>query len=149
MNNLPRKKLVEKTLRQVREKYRIQGRFTKADFFRICEGEEILLVQSIDSLKTLFDDLKFIKGFCAYLPRTKQSFIYLRSVFLKRFDLFTAMHELGHYFLKHNLIQKDRVSMSHKKYVNSKHEREANYFSEMACAGQSQVSGEKGVKING
>jgi Zn-dependent peptidase ImmA (M78 family) len=86
---------VKEVLEQVRAKYGISGNFTKSDFYRICKSENIRLIKS----DAFYYKIKGIKGFIFKFKG--QRFIYLRSFHHSRFDIATACHELGHYFLRH------------------------------------------------
>jgi hypothetical protein len=94
---------VKQVLSRVRAKYNVNGNFTELDFYRICESEKILLAnQESENTKTIYEKVPALKGvICTAKDGTK--FIYLRCFFYKirRFDLFTAFHELGHHFLEH------------------------------------------------
>lgn len=123
------KRKVEKIFAEVCEKYNIKNRqFTKADFYRICEGENIVLWDMEEARPC-----KDVGGGGAYLRYRDMTAIILRSFFQKWFDRFTAYHELGHHFCGHidwiNLYATDEEV---KAIRNKKSEAEADYFSFLA-----------------
>lgn len=135
MNILPRKKLVEKTLAKVRMKYNIHGRaFTKEDFYGICRGEEILLFNSLEfqpNVKKIQD----VAGFCIFSPKHNCHGIYLKCFFQRRFNLLVALHELGHYFLRH-CVTGATAKFKSREQKDKKYEPEADYFAELALSAQ-------------
>lgn len=109
-------------MQTVREKYGITGKFTDADFYRICEGEGIILLNS-DEARALKLETQGL-----YFPHPSgERFIYLRSFFSKKLNLQVATHELGHHFLGH-------AELNFKaKTARTLLEREANYFALLAA----------------
>lgn len=127
-NNITKYDSVEEIFGRVCEKYNIDNRnFAEADFYRICEAEHITLLN--DSLGQNFfakNQLRTIRGFYMSDPVRNFRLLYLRSFFLKKFDLTTAFHELGHHFLKHSGLKITNST------ANLQKEREADYFAELA-----------------
>lgn len=121
---------VERVLQEVRNKYGIPGKFTPKDFYRICEAENIRLFEGGDARKAH----KETPGLLGLLVRTTDGsrFIYLRSIFnrSRRISMDTAMHELGHYFLKHKGFTPKMLLAG--KYHNNQNEKEADYFARLA-----------------
>ena len=119
---------VRQTLEAVRRKYNITGRFTDADFYRICRAERIYLMNT--EVARPMSEIKGILGACVR-DRDGNNYIYLRSFFSCRPKLcmFTAGHELGHFFLRHN-----ETNMRADKWFvpNEQFEREADYFARLA-----------------
>jgi Zn-dependent peptidase ImmA (M78 family) len=118
-------KKVEKIFARVCKKYGIKNRqFTKAEFYRICEGEHIFLLNTED-FRPLHENYKKAGGF--YVKYRNEHFIYIRSFFEKNFSRFTAFHELGHYLCGHlEGFQKNAL------LKDSKKEAEADYFAFLA-----------------
>ena len=80
---------VERTFQKVCEKYDIENRaFTKEDFYRICESENIT-AKEMDS-PTSF-----------YLRVKSKLFIVVEEKLEREKKIFAMMHELGHHFLEH------------------------------------------------
>ncbi len=107
----------------MREKYQIRGTFKKADFYRICKAENIRLIKS----DAFYTRIKGIRGFI--LTVKGRRYIYLRSLHHSRFDIFMAMHELGHYFLRHSGI--NYKMMKDGSFAVDIQEFEANLFAEL------------------
>jgi Zn-dependent peptidase ImmA (M78 family) len=136
--NNTREKVAQK-LQEVRDKYNIHGRaFTKRDFYRICRGENIALLNKTRIPKSkwyLYGILdSSLRGFL--LPIKDRRYIFLRSFFGGKFELHTAFHELGHFFMGHcemqvgyNVLSKD---FSQEQYRENPMEREADMFARMA-----------------
>ena len=120
------KQKVEKVFARVCKKYGLEsGRFTKADFYRICEEENILLANT-DEIK----QRKLIsRGFYAEFLKNNNLYqlIYLKCFFQKYFNRLVAYHELGHYFMKHIA---GNFEANHR--TDSIKEAEADYFAELA-----------------
>lgn len=128
---------VQKTLARVREKYGVHGRaFTKKDFFRICKGEGIELIDPsileratpAERANFRMPTMKGLGGF--YAVKGGVRMIYLRCFWLKRFNRFVAFHELGHHFLRH---QGSQILQAFRSDVKSdRKERDANAFAALA-----------------
>lgn len=119
-------KTVAEIIDNVRQTYNIRGKFTKADFFRICKAENIRLMMD----EFLYRKIRSTKGM--FVRNGNRCGIYLRSFHHTRFDLNTAFHELGHYFCGHTSIRlKTNPSDSVDRF-----EQEADLFAELACRGK-------------
>jgi Zn-dependent peptidase ImmA (M78 family) len=100
---------VERTFRAVCKKHGIKSRsLTKNDFYRICEAEDIGLLNADFDAKTETKSAEqlsktVLRGMLLTDRKDGKSYVYLKCFFQKKFDRFVAAHELGHYFLKHNL----------------------------------------------
>jgi hypothetical protein len=119
---------VKRTLEAVRRKYNITGRFTDADFYRICRAENIWLMNG-EGCRNLLE-FKKLYGVCAR-DKSGQYVIYLRSFFSRnrKLCMFTAGHELGHFFLGH---VDTNLKASLGWTPNEQFEREADYFARFA-----------------
>lgn len=147
---------VERAIRQLRRKYNIDNRlFTKADFYRICEGEDIYLLTPEtyayrEGKVKILPDFKALSGLYFTFPGLNASCIYLRCFWLKRFDIFTAYHELGHHLIPSRPLKSDiRFALResgdvvsirpkgdhHEAYKNSAGEIAADLFAEL-CTGR-------------
>lgn len=124
------KEKVKQAINYVREKYQIRGKFTAADFYRICEAENIRLLNCEKS--RALPQPKNIYG-AIFTFHTGEPFIYLRSFFNRnrRICMKTAMHELGHYFLKHSGFIAAKMIIDGK-IRGEQNEREAEYFAYLA-----------------
>lgn len=129
-------KNVEKVFKKVCRKYGTEkGQFTKADFYRICAGENIDLTHPEYDLRnntTVTADLAQSigsRGFYLTIESDNEAYIFLASFFQKRFNRQTAFHELGHHFLRHegNLWNYDD-----KRAELEQQETEADYFAYLA-----------------
>ena len=116
---------VKRAVAAVRRRYDIRGAFTKADFYRICEAENIRLIKS----DIFYRRIKQIKGFILTVSGRKM--IYLRSFHQSRFDIKTACHELGHYFLRHGGINFKQMREDDV-FADEQIEKEADWFAELA-----------------
>lgn len=138
----PNIRKVEKVLANVRKKYDIQNRFlNELDFYRICETEEIMLItpkevkaQNADFSRAV-EGLRKIKKFTGFIVRGHNDlrFIYLRSLFNRKVDIFVAAHELGHYFLAHTGTS---LFSKNKSLAELRQEAEADLFAELATGKQ-------------
>lgn len=94
-------KRVEKIFHAVCKKYDIHNRqFTKEDFFRICEGENIALGKN-EVFRPFSERARRLLGVYVRVRGSEDAYIYLKCIFGKRFDRHTAFHELGHHFCAH------------------------------------------------
>jgi hypothetical protein len=132
---------VERALQEVRDKYNVHGRaFNGRDFYRICKGENIGLMNKRffpENLWSLYQNVNGLQGFLMQIHAWR--FIYLQSFFVGRFDTMTAFHELGHHFLGHVSGEKrsdagafNMDSFDYDVYLNSPHETDAELFAELA-----------------
>lgn len=120
---------VKEVLDEVRAKYSIRGNFTQSDFYRICKTENIRLVKN----EVFFHKVKRMKGFLLTLGG--RNYIYLRSLHYRRnFDIRTACHELGHYFLKHEGVS--FKMMREGVFSVEQNEVEADLFMTLASGGR-------------
>lgn len=121
---------VEKCIADVREKYNIRGNFTQADFYRICEAENIELLNGETGRN--FYAVKQFYGFLLSFDEQNRNLIYLRSFFNRnrRINMFVAAHELGHYFLNHLGVSAKASNLF--ELSSAQNEREANYFARLA-----------------
>lgn len=115
---------VEIALLSVRQKYGIFGKFTIENFHAVREGEGIEMLAP--KFHAQMKNLPGIQG--AILGDGKgRRLIYLR----KLDDVATAMHELGHYFLKHKGVNELYLLKASDSFGLNQ-EREADYFAELA-----------------
>ena len=126
---------VEKVLSEVRIKYGVLERaFTSADFYRICEGENIFLMgRNLNLPKRLVKDIRRIQG-CYVRNKEGEKFIFLESFWARKIDLFVAFHELGHHFIGHS-VPAYKASAKQIVVRNKVHEAEADAFAELASGG--------------
>lgn len=124
------KHTVTRVLNDVRKKYNIHGKFSKSDFYRICEAENIKLLNdedanSLHSVKKLYGML--------FTFSTGERLVYLRSFFNRnrRLCMKSAMHELGHYFLRHKGFTAKMIAGG--VLGNSQDEKEANLFARLTA----------------
>lgn len=122
-------KKVERIFRAVCEKYDIHGRqFTKEDFYRICEGEGIELLNKPED-REFKVRLRKLYGLYIRFRSTGEKFIYLKSFFGKNFKRHVAFHELGHHFCGHLAGLK---SEGNEMVRSGELEREADHFAYLA-----------------
>jgi len=96
----PRKKLVKKIVREVREKYGIGSRpFTEADFRAICKRRRIFLLE--DEHYRYYAKFPGLYGCYLKFKNSRIRCIWLKSFFEEKMDLRVACHELGHHFMQH------------------------------------------------
>jgi hypothetical protein len=123
------KQTVARVLNGVRKKYSVRGKFSKGDFYRICESENIQLLDGEDA-----NSLRRVKKLYGMLFTfsTGERLVYLRSFFNRnrRLCMKSAMHELGHYFLRHKGFTAAMISGG--VLSNSQAEKEANLFARLA-----------------
>ena len=141
-------KRIEEIVNAVREKFGIRGRsFTKRDFYRICDGEGIRLLNRDTYAPTegipLYE-LRGIRGMHFTLRNNGvlRPFIYLRCFWLKRFDLHTAFHELGHHFCGSTIDAEQSFTLAfardHEAYKDHPDERAADRFAELCIRSKSK-----------
>lgn len=103
-NNSTRRK-VKRALQRVRDKYNIHNRlFNGRDFYRICKGENIhLMNRQLMGEQSTYAMPERFPNILGYLAKGRgETMIWLRCFFVGRFDVHTAFHELGHHFCKHS-----------------------------------------------
>ncbi len=125
------KSRVERRVLEVRAKYGVIDRpFNKADFFRICEAENISLIHPdrMPEIRVPFV-VPQILGFMFHYDGS--SAIYLKCFWFKRFRLDVAFHELGHYFLDHKGMT---LSKAFQESRNGPVESEADLFASLATS---------------
>jgi Zn-dependent peptidase ImmA (M78 family) len=109
---------IEEMISKLRMRYKVTGRpFNGRDFYRICRGEDIGVIDSPDRFSFLMRmpaGEKFI-----VLPKRKRG----------RERLHAMYHELGHYFLLHAA---ERPEIAFGRAENNPHEIEADQFAELA-----------------
>jgi Zn-dependent peptidase ImmA (M78 family) len=133
MNNTTEKK-IRAIVARVRRKHNITTEhFTEADFYRICEAENIRIVSPdiySDRLAELAAPLAAdgLKGFLLNIGGRR--LLFLASLFDGEFDAFTAYHEIGHFYLHKGralaMIKLDDYD------PQDETEREADMFAELA-----------------
>lgn len=126
-NNAPKncRHKVKRILARVRNQYNIKEAFTESDFYRICEAENIFLCNA-ERLRVIAKQTPEVKGL-RFATIKGDAFIYLKSFFEGDFDIFSAMHELGHHFCGHKGLT-NLMTYS----TDSPKELEADYFAELA-----------------
>ncbi len=128
-NNQNYRRAVKQVLDRVRQKYHIGGKFTTGDFYRICEGENIELLNN--EFGKALHNVKPLYGMF-FTFRDGKKLVYLRSFFNRnhRLCMKSAMHELGHYFLGHKGFTAKMVADGN--LSNPQDEKEANLFARLA-----------------
>jgi hypothetical protein len=139
---------VERALQRVRDKYNIHDRaFNGRDFYRICKGENIGLMNKRFFPEQHWQLYRRLDGLLGFHMRINGwSYILLRSFFVGRFDVVTAFHELGHYFLGHSPSAAkarfnpfDGAEFDYDSYIKSANEIEADLFAELATGREVEV----------
>jgi len=120
---------VRKAADRIRSKYNINGRMTKGDLYRVCEGEGIKIDAGYQWMQFFEDWGHVIPGMQFMANGTR--YITFRSLFGKRFEPFIAAHELGHAVLKHSCHTSKLAKEVPADYCDSSVEQSANYFAEM------------------
>ncbi len=126
MNNLRQnhslKIRVRRMFAYVCRKYQISGKFKKTDFERVCEGENIEIVDGL---------LLTGKGYFIHSKRGNR-YIYLSSRLLNQRSVYleVAAHEIGHHFFRHLEKFGSAELMTSEELKTA--QREANYFALLA-----------------
>jgi len=100
----------------------------------MCKGEGISVLTpeyAVGFPQEKLDKLSELRGAVATYS-DGQKFIFLSSLFKGEIDLFTAFHELGHHFFKHqgySYSQETGLDLSN---LNNTKEVEADAFAELA-----------------
>jgi len=120
---------IKRILSKVRARYNVIDRpFNESDFYHICETENIFLCNG-ERLRVIAKQMPDVKGI-RFATTKGDVLIYLKSFFEGNFDIFTAMHELGHHFCGHKGLT-NLMTYS----TDSPKEIEADYFAELAMSG--------------
>lgn len=125
-------RLVRRRVKDLRAKYGIEGAVNRKMFRQICRGENIIVSLGLSKILTKG---RFAAGAHIHLRDEGCDLIGIAGLEQRKYDAFTACHELGHVLMSHSQRGSRPLQFliagDYDGYENSWPELEANYFAEL------------------